>query len=141
MVEKYGLVFAFLGDLPEEERPPMMEIPEFDSPDWRPTWVDFDAPFNYERSVENGIDPAHNEFVHPTHGFSGENAEYKVNDLRWLEKDNTWGYGFFHRNGLNSKRPATHAKRAAARSGLLTYGPIFATAKAMRCISIFMNDR
>ena len=30
--EKYGLVFAFLGDLPEEERPPMMEIPEYDSP-------------------------------------------------------------------------------------------------------------
>jgi phenylpropionate dioxygenase-like ring-hydroxylating dioxygenase large terminal subunit len=26
-VEKYGIVFAFLGDLPEAERPPMLEIP------------------------------------------------------------------------------------------------------------------
>ena len=94
--EKYGLVFAYLGDLPEEERPPMMEVPEYDSPDWRPTLIKFEAPFNYERSVENGIDPGHNEFVHPTHGFSGENAEYKVNNLRWIG-DGEWGPGFFHK--------------------------------------------
>jgi phenylpropionate dioxygenase-like ring-hydroxylating dioxygenase large terminal subunit len=94
--EKYGLVFAYLGDLPEDERPPMMEVPEYDSPDWRPTLIKFEAPFNYERSVENGIDPGHNEFVHPTHGFSGENAEYKVNNLRWIG-DGEWGPGFFHK--------------------------------------------
>jgi len=94
--EKYGLVFAFLGDLPADERPPMMEIPEFDSSEWRPSWIKFDVPINFERSIENGLDPAHNEFVHPTHGFSGENAEYRVNDLRWLD-DTTWGLGFFHR--------------------------------------------
>jgi phenylpropionate dioxygenase-like ring-hydroxylating dioxygenase large terminal subunit len=127
VVEKYGLVFAFLGDLPEEERPPMMEIPEFDSPDWRPTWVHFDAPFNYERSVENGIDPAHNEFVHPTHGFSGENAEYKVNDLRWLEKDNTWGYGFFHRfnsPGSDDQEWSELKKASDSReAGSGTFGP------------------
>ena len=28
-VENYGIVFAFLGDLPEEERPPMCEIPQY----------------------------------------------------------------------------------------------------------------
>jgi phenylpropionate dioxygenase-like ring-hydroxylating dioxygenase large terminal subunit len=94
--EKYGLVFVFLGDLPADGRPPMMEIPEFDSPEWRPTWLNFQAPINYERSIENGLDPAHNEFVHPTHGFSGENTEYKVNDLRWVG-NGTWGPGFFHR--------------------------------------------
>lgn len=94
--EKYGMIFAFLGDLPEEERPPMMEIPEFDDPKWRPTWIKYHAPFNYERSIENGLDPAHNEFVHPRHGFQGANAEYRVNDLRWL--DNTeWGTAFFHK--------------------------------------------
>ena len=34
-VEKYGIVFAFLGDLPENERPPMIEVPEWDQPGWR----------------------------------------------------------------------------------------------------------
>lgn len=94
--EKYGLVFAFLGDLPENERPPMMEIPEFDDDKWQPTWMNFQLPVSYERSIENGLDPAHNEFVHPTHGFSGENAEYKVNALRWVG-DGEWGPGFFHK--------------------------------------------
>jgi phenylpropionate dioxygenase-like ring-hydroxylating dioxygenase large terminal subunit len=96
VVEKYGIVFAFLGDLPEAERPPMLEVPEFDHEGWRPTWMNFQIPYNYERSVENGLDPAHNEFVHPTHGFSGENSEYKVNDLRWVG-DPEWGVGFFTR--------------------------------------------
>ena len=58
-------------------------------------------PYHYERSIENGLDPAHNEFVHPTHGFSGENTEYRVNDLRWVG-DPTWGVGFF---ASSSRRP------------------------------------
>jgi phenylpropionate dioxygenase-like ring-hydroxylating dioxygenase large terminal subunit len=92
--EKYGLVFAFLGDLPEGERPPLLEIPEFESADWRATWMEYEVPFNFERSVENGLDPAHNEFVHPTHGFSGENDNYRVNIVRWVG-DAEWGPGFF----------------------------------------------
>jgi len=67
--EKYGIVFAFLGDLPEENRPPLYEIEEYGDPTWRPSEVmllELDA--YYERSVENGIDPIHNEFVHPAQG-------------------------------------------------------------------------
>ncbi|MEZ5565263.1 MAG: aromatic ring-hydroxylating dioxygenase subunit alpha [Gammaproteobacteria bacterium] len=94
VIEKYGVVFAFLGDLPEAERPPLLEVPEYGQAGWRATWMNFQLPYNYERSVENGIDPAHNEFVHPSHGFSGESAEYKVNDLRWVG-DPEWGVGFF----------------------------------------------
>ena len=96
MQEKYGIVLAFLGDLPEDERPPMLEIPEFDDAAWRATWTNLQAPFNYERSIENGLDPAHNEFVHPIHGYSGEDAEYKVGNLRRVG-DGKWGPGFFHR--------------------------------------------
>ena len=33
--EKYGIVFAFLGDLPASKRPPLYEIPEYDADDWR----------------------------------------------------------------------------------------------------------
>ncbi len=67
--EKYGIVFAFLGDLPEEERPPLYDVPEFEAEGWRANkLVVFDVKCYYERSVENGLDAAHNEFVHPAQG-------------------------------------------------------------------------
>jgi phenylpropionate dioxygenase-like ring-hydroxylating dioxygenase large terminal subunit len=67
--EKYGIVFAFLGDLAEEERPPLYEIEEYEDPAWRPSEVMIlEVDCYYERSVENGIDPVHNEFVHPVQG-------------------------------------------------------------------------
>ena len=93
--ERYGIVFAFLGDLPEEERPPIMPIPTWEKEGWRPTYIDYETPINYERSIENGLDPAHNEFVHNTHGFGGEDSEYKVNALRMVDEDYEWGFGFF----------------------------------------------
>ena len=101
VIEKYGLIFAFLGDLPEEERPPLM------APDWNPQGYDYSAPewravtmswpikANYERAVENGIDPSHNEFVHAAHGFKGSRLDsYKVNPLEPFNYD--WGFGFRH---------------------------------------------
>jgi phenylpropionate dioxygenase-like ring-hydroxylating dioxygenase large terminal subunit len=67
--EKYGIVFAFLGDLPEAERIPLYEIEEFDDPAWRENEIIMlELNCFYERSVENGIDPIHNEFVHPAQG-------------------------------------------------------------------------
>ncbi len=64
--EKYGIVFAFLGDLPEEERPPLCDIEEYDQEGWRANdLLVFEVNAFYERSIENGIDPSHNEFVHP----------------------------------------------------------------------------
>ncbi len=45
--------------------------------------------------MENGIDPAHNEFVHPTHGFSGEREDYKVKPPELIHTD--WGTGFWGR--------------------------------------------
>ena len=67
--EKYGIVFAFLGDLPEEERPPLYEIEEYEDPDWRASEIMIlEIDCFYERSMENGVDPMHNEFVHPIQG-------------------------------------------------------------------------
>ncbi len=108
VVERYGLVFAFLGDLPEEERPPILEIPTYGKEGWRESEITYEVPYHYERSMENGLDPAHNEFVHPSHGFSGENAEYKVNDLRLVDEDYEWGFGFF--STFNS--PASREKKS-----------------------------
>lgn len=90
--ERYGIVFAFLGDLPENERPPLMEIPEHGQPGWHATTQERMAGDDYRRQVENALDPAHNEFVHPTHGFSGERDDYRVPELR-LEEDE-WSSGF-----------------------------------------------
>jgi phenylpropionate dioxygenase-like ring-hydroxylating dioxygenase large terminal subunit len=93
--ERWGLIFAFLGDLPEAARPPLLEISECGREGWRQTMQQFELRANYQRSVENGLDPAHNEFVHDTHGFQGENEAYQVNDMRIEERDE-WGRGFWH---------------------------------------------
>jgi len=67
--EKYGIVFAFLGDLPAEERPPVFEIEEYEQDGWRASEIMIlNVPCYYERSMENGLDFAHNEFVHPLQG-------------------------------------------------------------------------
>ncbi len=97
--EKYGIVFAFLGDLPEEERPPLLDIEEYGQEGWRANSVlILEVGYNYERSIENALDPAHNEFVHPTHGFSGENrADYKVNDYDCEDHTQGWGFWFMHK--------------------------------------------
>ena len=92
--EKYGLVFVFLGDLAEADRPTIMDIPEWGQEGWRGEPLDYYWEANYERAVENGLDPAHNEYVHPTHGYSGENEDtsYKVDDLRIEHTE--MGFGF-----------------------------------------------
>jgi phenylpropionate dioxygenase-like ring-hydroxylating dioxygenase large terminal subunit len=93
-VERYGLVFAFLGDLEESQRPPIMHIPEYGQEGWRVTLQHFEWELDYQRSIENGLDLAHNEFVHPTHGFSYEREEtYKVQPITLIESE--WGTGFY----------------------------------------------
>jgi len=64
--EKYVIVFGFLGDLPEEERPPLYEIEEYEDEKWRKhEIIILEIDCFYERSMENGVDFVHNEFVHP----------------------------------------------------------------------------
>lgn len=86
--ERYGLVFAFLGDAPEAERPPILEVTEYGKEGWRTTSQQFPLRANYERSIENGLDPAHNEFVHDTHGVT------RFEDMRY-QRDGDWGNGFW----------------------------------------------
>jgi len=66
--ERYGIVFAFLGDLPASERPPIYDVTEYGQPEWKSRLYVLDVAAYYERSIENGLDPIHNEFVHPAQG-------------------------------------------------------------------------
>jgi phenylpropionate dioxygenase-like ring-hydroxylating dioxygenase large terminal subunit len=127
--EKYGIVFAFLGDLPEEERPPLYEVEEYGQEGWRANSIlILDVNYYYERSVENGLDPAHNEFVHPTHGFSGVNREtYHVRDYDTEDHNQGWGFWFMHRFNappLKSKTWGdTRKETGDLYAGGGTYGP------------------
>lgn len=96
--ERYGLIFAFLGDLPEEERPPIMECKEYGQEDWRPTTIVFEWDIDYKRSLENALDPAHNEFVHTTHIDKQEDNPFKIPDLELINHE--WG------TGMHIKMPA-----------------------------------
>lgn len=97
--EKYGIVFAFLGDAPEDKRPPLLNVEEYGQPGWRANSVlVLEVDYYYERSIENGLDPAHNEFVHPTHGHQGENRDrYRVRDYETENHRQGWGFWFWHR--------------------------------------------
>lgn len=130
-VEKYGVVFAFLGDLPENERPPLIDVKEWGDPKWRANSVlILDVPFHYERSIDNGIDPAHNEFVHPTHGLSAIHREtYKVREHDIVEGSQKLGIMFRHRYsapGLTHdtwKSADSGTKPSDIYAGTETYGP------------------
>src|SRR5690606_25588050 len=46
---------------------------------------------NFQRAIENTLDPAHTEFVHPSMGYQGDREDYNVPDLRVVDTD--WGTG------------------------------------------------
>ena len=66
--ERYGMIWVFMGDLPEQERYPIPDFPEYNHPDWKPIYTDFTWQGSVDRVVENGIDIAHTAFVHPGFG-------------------------------------------------------------------------
>lgn len=89
--ERYGIVFAFLGDLPEEERPPLHDIKEYGTEGWKTQLYVYDVACNYERSIENGLDPIHNEFVHPAQGApmlppEQQSTPVPMEDIPWGSK-------------------------------------------------------
>lgn len=69
-IERWGLVWVFLGDLDEAERPAIPDfLPEYDLPEgWHFIHGRFDYAANWERVFENHIDSAHTHFIHPDFG-------------------------------------------------------------------------
>ncbi|WP_433382760.1 Rieske 2Fe-2S domain-containing protein [Actinoplanes sp. CA-142083] len=90
--EKHGFIWVYLGDLPEEERPPMPVWPEFDDlvengGRFRAVTGEFLWNANYERILENGCDIAHTPFVHA--GAFGNPEKPEVPDYE-LEQPDEW---------------------------------------------------
>lgn len=85
--ERYGMVWVFLGDLPEEERYPIPPLPEFDSVNWRAVHAEYTWQANAARVLENGIDLAHISFVHPSYGFE---QTAHLNQIEKLERHDGW---------------------------------------------------
>jgi len=117
--EKYGIIFAFLGDLPESDRPPVFEIPEVDQQGWRtgkPMVREMHC--YYERSVENGLDPYHNEFVHASQGLP------KIIPESTVVTEMPWGTHFIADFGeLQEKQSAE--KAIASTPGQLCAGSLY----------------
>lgn len=78
--DKYGFIWAFLGDLPEAERPPLPAFPEIDDPEYKPLWGEYWWDVHYTRAVENGMDISHAPFVHA--GSFGNRDEPEVPDYQ-----------------------------------------------------------
>lgn len=87
--ERYGLIWVFLGDIPEEERFPIPDLPEFGDSSWKMISDEWTWQAEAARVVENGIDIAHASFVHPVFG-TPETAE--ENQIVKVDKGEHWGY-------------------------------------------------
>ena len=86
--EKYGFVWLFYGDLPEEERHPIPPLPEFGDPTFHPIFLEVKFNTHYTRVIENALDPAHMATVHAKSfgaGFTQDPtvANYEVQDENW----------------------------------------------------------
>lgn len=73
--ERYGMIWVFLGDLPESERYPIPPFEEYGKPGWRELQGEFTWKAAAARVVENGIDMAHASFVHPVFGHPSTAAK------------------------------------------------------------------
>lgn len=89
--ERYGLTFVFLGDLPEGERPTIMENTEWGKEGWRAVRAHYRWKANYVRLVENQCDPSHVEYVHSGFGMGGKRKDYQV--PRFEINETAWGAG------------------------------------------------
>lgn len=102
VVEQWGFVWVFLGDLPASERPPLPDFfPEYgdESGTWRFVRGKYQFACNWVRAIENGVDRTHAVFVHTDFG-NPQNPT--VTDYQ-IEDRNHRIYGFTLRKPLNKR--------------------------------------
>ena len=95
--ERYGLIFAFLGDLPESERTPILEAPEYDQEGWRTFNLLYHWHANLEIVTENSLDATHAEFAHTA---TSQEGQFRLGDQASIEMlDYDWGNSYVIRSG------------------------------------------
>jgi phenylpropionate dioxygenase-like ring-hydroxylating dioxygenase large terminal subunit len=86
--ERYGWVFAFMGDLPEGERLPIPDLPYIeDTQTFKSVRGNFNWNVHYARALENGVDAAHTPFVHG--GSFGNPDEPQIEEYEVVSGDNS----------------------------------------------------
>ncbi|MBW4688970.1 MAG: aromatic ring-hydroxylating dioxygenase subunit alpha [Komarekiella atlantica HA4396-MV6] len=88
--EKYGFVWLFYGDLLEEERPPIPPLPEDEDSTMHPIYLEYEMKANYNRVIENALDPAHLYAVHANSFGAGFAQDPRVED--YIVQDEDWGF-------------------------------------------------
>jgi phenylpropionate dioxygenase-like ring-hydroxylating dioxygenase large terminal subunit len=93
--ERYGLIFVFLGDAPEPERPPILEAPEWEADGWTTITMEYLWHAHYERVMENGIDATHAEFSHEDASSMAGDFQ-RGGDTRYtlVDPTNDWDGGY-----------------------------------------------
>ncbi|WP_286979122.1 aromatic ring-hydroxylating dioxygenase subunit alpha [Pseudomonas sp.] len=80
-VERYGWIWAFLGDLPESQRPPLPTLDWLEDPEVRVVSGHYDWQASWDRIIENGLDFAHAPFVHGSTFGDAEHPEMDAFDV------------------------------------------------------------
>ena len=83
VVEKYGMLWVYLGDEPEDQRPPIVDIPEFNDPNFHPLYTKYEWECSLRPLLENLIDFTHFSYLH---GNTFGNADHPFRDNYSVEK-------------------------------------------------------
>ena len=86
VIERYGWIWVFLGDAAQADRPPLPELEVWGDPKWRMIRGEYLWKANYARIVENGTDPSHAAFVHPSFG---DRSKPEVHEFQVDEDDHS----------------------------------------------------
>jgi phenylpropionate dioxygenase-like ring-hydroxylating dioxygenase large terminal subunit len=87
--EKYGLIWLYLGNRPEEERPSLPPLPAFSDPTWRTVRGEFVWDGHYTRVIANTVDMAHAAFVHSSAFGRKEKPriqQYQLEEEAWTAR-------------------------------------------------------
>ncbi len=87
--EKYGFIWIFYGDLPEEERPPIPPLPEFEDSTLHKIFFEYQLNAHYTRTIENDMDMSHVSITHARSFGNGFEPEQKMEDYDLSLED--WG--------------------------------------------------
>jgi phenylpropionate dioxygenase-like ring-hydroxylating dioxygenase large terminal subunit len=119
--EKYGFVWMFVGDLklPDIQRPPIPQFPQFESPERTPAFGSCSINAHFTRTIENTIDAAHPLFVHQKAIGTSKNPQdttiddHEVLVSEWemstilpikIKRLNSFMRFFFQQNDPNAKK-------------------------------------